>query len=447
MSVYRPLAISPDDAIQMEELVSKIIERVGIALSTALPAKVFIDVGRRSEALGFDSVWLAEVYHFRSATSLAVAVGDTTTKIDIALGIIPTHSRHPALIAMEAATLDELNAGRHIMGLGAATRIATHHNTRVSLVTQMREAIIIIRAMMEHGEVELDGEAFQVKPTHLEAEIRRGIPILLGTYSSSTKMLQIAGELGNGYVDFCATPALIRQAREIMGEAAIKAGRDPSKLEVGSYFFISVDDNACAARAAVKRTIAGYAPIVHRVWRHVGLADAEDIDPVLEAIKSGGLDAGEQAVSDAGWSTRSRSPAARAIAAIGLRNMPAAACDLRLPMACLGLKRRPRWMMWPALCFRLRDGKWLVLGCRLDRSWPSVRLTLGKVGFPANVACFAPPWRPFSTTSDTALIQGLPFHFFLSQPTKDLPMVLRLCRSRGSSPDIRIAECKYATGD
>ena len=288
---------------------SKIFERVGIALSTALPAKTFIDVGRRSEALGFDSVWLAEVYHFRSATSLAVAVGDATTKIDIALGIIPTHSRHPALIAMEAATLDELNGGRHIMGLGAATRIATHHNTPVSLLTQMREAIIIIRAMMEHGEVELNGEAFQVKPTHLESQIRSGIPILVGTYASSTKMLQITGELSDGYVDFCATPALIRQAREIMSEAAIKAGRDPSKLEVGSYFFISVDDNAGAARAAVKRTIAGYAPIVHRVWRHVGLAHGDDIDPVLEAMKSGGprrrRESGERC---AGRQSRDRRP-------------------------------------------------------------------------------------------------------------------------------------------
>ena len=277
---------------------SRIFERVGIALSTALPAKTIIDVGRRTDTLGFDSIWLAEIYHLRSATSLAVALGDATTKVDIALGIIPTHSRHPALIAMEAATLDELNGGRHIMGLGAATRIASLHGNPVSLVTQMRESIVIIRALMEHGQVELDGEAFQMKPTRLEVPIRRGIPILVGTYAASTRMLQVAGELSDGYIDFCITPGLVRQALEIMGDAAIKAGRDPAKLEVASYFFISIHDNAAVARGAVKRAIAGYTPLVHRVWRKLGLAEANDLDPILEAVKGGGLDAGEKAVSD-----------------------------------------------------------------------------------------------------------------------------------------------------
>ena len=75
------------------------------------PADIYFDECLRllsqADELGFESVWLAESYYARSAMPLAALMGAATRRIKIALGIVPTHTRHPTLNAMEAATHSE----------------------------------------------------------------------------------------------------------------------------------------------------------------------------------------------------------------------------------------------------------------------------------------------------------------------------------------------------
>ena len=72
---------------------------------------------REAETLGYDSVWTAEAYGSDAATVLAyVAAGTETIKLGSAIFQMP--ARSPAMTAMTAASIDQLSAGRMLLGIG-----------------------------------------------------------------------------------------------------------------------------------------------------------------------------------------------------------------------------------------------------------------------------------------------------------------------------------------
>jgi alkanesulfonate monooxygenase SsuD/methylene tetrahydromethanopterin reductase-like flavin-dependent oxidoreductase (luciferase family) len=100
----------------------------GVAFwSGETPARL-VTLAQRAEDLGYDSFWLAEYYHYRALGPLAAVVGNATERIMVGLGVLPTHSRHPGLIAMEAVALDEICDGRLVLGLGAGQTAALRHS-------------------------------------------------------------------------------------------------------------------------------------------------------------------------------------------------------------------------------------------------------------------------------------------------------------------------------
>jgi alkanesulfonate monooxygenase SsuD/methylene tetrahydromethanopterin reductase-like flavin-dependent oxidoreductase (luciferase family) len=272
--------------------------RFGIALGTGHAPDHLVALARRADELGFDSFWLAEIYHQRSAIPVATLIGSATSRIKIGLGVLLTRTRHPALVAMETATLAELNGDRLLLGLGVGRGSAVYHGSTRKLVPSLRDSLTIVRRMLDGGEVTFAGEAFSVERARLGFPVRRKVPLYVGCYPFSPKALELTGALADGVVYVWTTPELVRRASETIAEAAHKAHRDPSAIDVAAYFILAVDDDPGRARDACRLTIASYTRIAHIVWRQAGLVTADDVDPVLGALERGGVEAGAAAVSD-----------------------------------------------------------------------------------------------------------------------------------------------------
>ncbi len=84
-----------------------------------------------AEALGVDSVWLAE-YHFSqisvlsSPITIASAIAARTQRIRIGLAVVLLPLAHPIHIAEDIATLDHISRGRVEFGVGRGTFPDTH---------------------------------------------------------------------------------------------------------------------------------------------------------------------------------------------------------------------------------------------------------------------------------------------------------------------------------
>ncbi|HKW04987.1 MAG TPA: LLM class flavin-dependent oxidoreductase [Nitrososphaerales archaeon] len=84
-------------------------------------AKQIIDSAILAEKIGFNVAFMPEHYYDRDAPSILGAITQSTSRIMIGTGIINPYSRFPSLIAMTVATLNELTAGRVILGLGSGS--------------------------------------------------------------------------------------------------------------------------------------------------------------------------------------------------------------------------------------------------------------------------------------------------------------------------------------
>ncbi len=75
----------------------------------------------RATRLGFDEVSLPESRQHRSVFAVAAAALATTSRIRVRIGIANPLTRHPAVLAMEAATLAEIGGPARLrFGIGAA---------------------------------------------------------------------------------------------------------------------------------------------------------------------------------------------------------------------------------------------------------------------------------------------------------------------------------------
>ncbi|HEV7664427.1 MAG TPA: LLM class flavin-dependent oxidoreductase [Chloroflexota bacterium] len=124
----------------------------------------------RSEALGFDSVWLTEHhysdYGLSAAPSvLAATLASRTDRITIgtAVYVLPFH--HPLRLAEETATLDILSGGRLVVGIGRGNRareFVGHGVSQDESRTRLEEGVALLLAAWTQPTVTFNGQHWSV---------------------------------------------------------------------------------------------------------------------------------------------------------------------------------------------------------------------------------------------------------------------------------------------
>ena len=213
-----------------------------------------------AEQLGFDSCWLGEDYFYHGAIATGTAVAERTERMTIGLGVVSPLPRHPALTAMEVATLDEISGGRVILGLGYGVP-AWMQQMRLgfrSPLSAMREGVVLIRRLFAGETVAETGACFSLDHVRLGfAPYRSEIPIYLGV--EGPKGLQLSGEIADGtIISVLAGPRYVEWARENVRLGRERSGRPFDRHRFVVYVIFSTDEDGRRAREAVRRTIAEY---------------------------------------------------------------------------------------------------------------------------------------------------------------------------------------------
>ena len=81
-----------------------------------------IRYAKDAEALGYTSLWVAEVSGADALVTLASVALNTSTA-ELSTGVIPIQIRTPGVMAMGFLTIHELSGGRAIAGLGVSSPI------------------------------------------------------------------------------------------------------------------------------------------------------------------------------------------------------------------------------------------------------------------------------------------------------------------------------------
>ena len=264
---------------------------MGVGTDGSTSMRETVELAQHAEALGFHSFWLAEGYHSRSAIVRATAIATTTSRIKIGLGILSTHTKHPALLAMDAASLDEIARGRVILGIGRVLNALRKHAIDSKGTIQLvKESIEIVKGLLSGEWFQYDGSHFKIVApgSRLDLDPCGALPVYVGATGPAT--LRLAGRYADGVVfNYPCTPVFIRHAMPLIEEGLAGSGRALDDFGVAAYLLVSVDENERKALDAAKRFVAHKLPTRHAdMLRYAGVTAAE-IGAVRDKIERHGL--------------------------------------------------------------------------------------------------------------------------------------------------------------
>lgn len=235
---------------------------LAFASSIAIDHASAMDICRRAEAAGFESLWGGEHVILPStiesrypytADGKIPATPDTpipdpliwlafaaaaapTMRLGTCILIVP--QRNPLVLAKELATLDQLSGGRVELGLGVGW--LREEFDALGVPWERRgarndEYVAAMRALWSGPEVEFHGEFVDFPPvTCSPRPVQSSIPILVGgdTDAAIDRAVRLADGYFPGEGDADRLGALIARVRE----AAERAGRDPDSIEINAMF-------------------------------------------------------------------------------------------------------------------------------------------------------------------------------------------------------------------
>jgi 5,10-methylenetetrahydromethanopterin reductase len=222
----------------------------GINFMPTAPARTVAGWARAVEAHGFSLLGVSdspsicrELY-----TTLALCAA-STQRIRLGPRVITPASRHPAVAASGAATLEELAPGRTMLAIGSGDSAAYNVGLRPVSLAELREYAGTIRGLLTDGHADYHGATARFTWS------RPRVPIFLA--ASGPKTLRLAGQIADGVVVRTGiAPDVVRDSIEQVRLGAKAAGRDPEAIEMWWWPDANVAANRREAIAEITMSLA-----------------------------------------------------------------------------------------------------------------------------------------------------------------------------------------------
>jgi F420-dependent oxidoreductase-like protein len=237
--------------------------KIGAMIEPRLPGAA--EFAAAAEQIGVTSLWVPEVWGYDALTGLAYLAAKTSS-VTLGTFVVQLGSRSPALLATSALSLQELSAGRFILGIGTSgPRVMEGwHGVRFRKPVQTtRETIEIIRMVSRAERLEHAGEVYPLPlPDSRGAALRpmvRPTDVPVYVAAMGPQNLRLTGEMADGWLG----NAFIPEAAEVffgpLRDGAQQAGRSLDELDLVAPVAVEFHDDQAAADATARRHADGYA--------------------------------------------------------------------------------------------------------------------------------------------------------------------------------------------
>lgn len=264
-----------------------------LRLNNDLPADALTEITLLAEELGCDQLWVSNDLYLRSAPVLISTLAARTSRIKLGIAIMNPYSMHVAEIAMMAATLAEVSAGRFLLGVGAGSAefLSWAGLARPRPLTNTAYAVAALRRLLGHSDVaDADLPPWFGAHSLLRFEQYGPVPVYVG--GMAPKMLGMAGRLADGALPLLYPPEHYAVARAQVHAGLAEAGRNPESFDLPACIWVSLSDNGSAARGALAEKLAYYGPSISPfLLAEVGLRPADFLPAAALAQRGRGAEA------------------------------------------------------------------------------------------------------------------------------------------------------------
>jgi 5,10-methylenetetrahydromethanopterin reductase len=275
---------------------------LGIELTPEHPVSDLVEIGRKAEAEGFDTLFASCHYNNRDPFVVLDRVAAATDDLLLGPGVANPYETHPVSLASRVATLEEASDGRAVCGLGAGDR-STLTNLgfdRDKPLRRVLEAMKVSQKLWAGERVDHDG-TFQATDAALNySEAVGEVPVYVG--AQGPHMIRMSAKHADGVLVNASHPDDFawadQQVEKGLAERPEKRGGREA-FDFAAYASVSVAEDAEAAREAARPPVAfiagGAAPPV--LDRHD--IDRERAEEIGENIESGDFAGAFEAVTPA----------------------------------------------------------------------------------------------------------------------------------------------------
>jgi alkanesulfonate monooxygenase SsuD/methylene tetrahydromethanopterin reductase-like flavin-dependent oxidoreductase (luciferase family) len=214
-----------------------------------------VELAQHAETNGFHSVWRGETSGLDAFLVLG-HLATQTEEIKLGTGIVNVYSRTPPLLAMSAATLQQISDGRAILGLGASTETmiqGLHGLPYDQPLRRLRETIEIVEQIFRDGRVEYDGEVdFGPYPLAFENIDRPPMHVA----ANAPKSQQLTAEYADGWIPVLQPKSRLDTLIAMILDAADAAGRERSDISISPFIPTAISEDPEKAEWQIREYIA-----------------------------------------------------------------------------------------------------------------------------------------------------------------------------------------------
>ena len=196
----------------------------GVVLQTNPPASRVVELAARAEHLGFDYVWTFDSHILWEEPFVIYSqILAATRRVKVGPMVTNPATRDWTVTASLFATLNEMFGNRTVCGIGRGDSAVRVTNGKPTTLATLREAIEVIRELANGRSAQYNGSTI-----HFPWGEKSTLEMWVAAYGP--KALQLAGEVGDGFILQLADPDIARWMIAAVRGAAANVGRDPAAL-------------------------------------------------------------------------------------------------------------------------------------------------------------------------------------------------------------------------
>ena len=224
-----------------------------------------IEAAKIGEASGvFESVWFGDSLIHKprlEAITLLAAIATHTKRVrlgTICMASFPV--RHPVLLAIQWATLDQISQGRTLLGVciggGHEGELRAFGVKKEERVGRMKEGIELLRQIWSDPEVVHRGKYYTLENYHIVPKpVQKPPPIWIAVSPERDQVgdkivdqaMRRVGLLADGYITMGVTAEEMSKRWRVIEQTAAEIGKDLAKFEVAIHGMVNINDDRQAA--------------------------------------------------------------------------------------------------------------------------------------------------------------------------------------------------------
>ena len=208
----------------------------------------------------FESVWFGDsLIHKPRLEAIVMLSAVATHTRKVRLGTICMASfpvRHPVLLAIQWATLDQLSQGRSLLGVciggGHEGELRAFGIKKEERVERMREGIELLRKIWGDQEFTHRGKYYTLENYNIVPKpVQKPPPIWIAVspereqvgYKIVDQAMRRVGLLADGYITMGVTAEELGKRLRVIEQTASEIGKDLSKFEVAIHGMVNINDD------------------------------------------------------------------------------------------------------------------------------------------------------------------------------------------------------------